>query len=510
VTVSRSQSVGAHVRLKYATLVNFISRVISSLVNLLFIIIVIRRLTVEEFAIWTLIFKYVGYVLPFVVVYTYWLPRTIGRGVNTAKAGLLLAVSLGLGSTLIYLGLVYEVSVAFNHPFYILALAGLMVLEEYVFKCLSAISITHAPQYIGYSQLTLRIVQTLLAFLLVYLYRMGLYGAVLSVIAGRLAVLVLLFVLNRYIIESSRLDLNTVKLWVKRSWLPILTSFITTLATYDVLIVRVISGREEPIAYYGVIAAFLGLTVPALRITSALYSRLLARRDIRDFYEAYWISFMLIVPMVVGILVYSEPLIAIYSVKYLGAALALKVFALAMLPELLTRLLRTTLRGLETRDLEFSSDYGFELTETALFKVPILDLALTIVYLALVGLASTVITKAVLLVAVWGLVYLLRQTALIILFVRLLKKEFNVSLDYIALLRMIIKFVIASMGIVIVGFLFPVKPEVSIWMLMRGLAPMVALSALVYFSLLYVIDDKFKTLLKSSIKQLKRRGIIGD
>ena len=300
---------GASVRLKYTTLINFFSRNLSNFASLAFIIFVTRRLSVEEFGIWTMIFRYMSYVLPFMAIYNYWLPRTISRGINTAKIGILLAIAIGGAASVAYVGIAYGVSTLFNQPLTLLVLALFILFQDYINGCLKSISIAHAPQYVGIAHLTLRIVQAALGILLVAFYRFGLYGAVISAIIGRTAMLAMLLVLNRKVISRSRIDMDIAKTWLRRSWLPIYNNIPLSILALDVVIIRTFSGTEEPIAYYGISLSLLGLAIASLQVMPALYSKLLAKRDMRDVIEAFWIAYMLSIPMMVGLLVYMEPIL---------------------------------------------------------------------------------------------------------------------------------------------------------------------------------------------------------
>jgi len=486
---------GASVRLKYATLINFFSKNLSNFASLAFVIFVTRRLSVEEFGIWTMIFKYISYVTPFVVIFSYWLPRTISRGFNTAKTGLALAMTLGSTALIIYIGIAYGASIFFNQPLFPLLLASVLVLQEYLSNCLRSISTAHAPQYVGFSRLVLRTVQAVSGLFLVVLYRWGLYGAVLSVIVGRTCSLLLLFTINYKVIVKSKINFDVFKSWIKRSWLPLYGSFITMLFGLDAVVVRSISGSNQPIAYYGVAASLLGLMLASTRVMPALYARLLAKRDVRDIIEAFWIAYMLNVPMVIGVLVYTEPILAVYNIKYVIASWAIRVFAFTVLIRLFTSILRTVLSGLEFRDF-INEDVN--LKETVLFKVPSIDFIVTLIYLIILAVASYFFSYASeIVVLAWGLIYCGRFLSLTIMYDKLLKKEFNIKLPYNLFLKFIAKFSIASLGMVFIRLICPVEPQISIFPLLQELGPIIAISAVSYFAILYIIDMKFRSIVKA-------------
>lgn len=484
---------GLKVRLTYATLINYTSRVLGLIASLFFVVSVTRRLSVEEFGVWTMIFRYISYVLPFASIYSYWLPRTISRGLNTSKTGVFLSIILGSIATVAYIGISYEVSSLFQQPLIPLLLASVVVMLDYVNSCLNAVSIAHSPQNLGYASLTLRIVQAVLGLMLVVFYRLGLYGAILSVIGGKASSLLLLLVLNWKLVKNSKLDFRVGKEWISRAWLPLYSYVSISLIALDVLIVRVVGGGEEAIAYYGVSTSLIGLALISTQALPALYTRLLAGRSVNDVLEASWISFMLTVPIVVGVIVYAEPILAIYNIKYVVAAFAARIFAVASAFQLLTSIIATTLRGLEQRDL--NSLKSLELKSTILFKVPTYRLLSILAYLTLVFLVSNVFKLSPPLIAAgWGVAYIVREVISQRLYFNLLRREFRVTLPLKDIFKYIGRFVFASTSIVLIGIVYPVEPHPRIYTLISRFSLALIVSIIAYFSLLWVIDERMRVL----------------
>jgi len=492
---------GARVRLRYATFVNIATRMIAVFASLIFVISVTRRLSVEEFGIWSMIMKYVNYTLPFTSIYAYWLPRTISRGVNTARTGFIMSILLGLTASIIYTGIAYEASAVFNQPIVPLLVAVLIVFQEYLNRCLTAISIGHAPQYVGWSTLILRISQAILGVFLVLFYKWGLYGAVLAAVGGRSAVLILLFVLNSRFVMESKFEVRVLWDWLKKSWLPLYSGLLTSFIALDAIIVRYFTGGEEPVAYYGVAISLLGLTLASTQGLPALYSRLLANRRVEDIVEVFWILFMITTPTVIGVLCYAEAFAAIYNIAYVQASLVIRVFAIAAFFRLFSMMLETALKGVENRDI---GSTGFnDLLGTALFKTPSINYFITSIYLVLLALSSILLGNEYVTVALaWGVLYTIRQVLLSVSFALFLKKEFSILIPYGKLLKYSLKFMLASITIILVRILCPVEPVESIYTLLRELLPAIACSAVSYLGALIVLDSKFRELVRRIISSI--------
>jgi len=496
----KTEPYGAKVRLKFTIIVNFIMRLLSLFAGLLFTISVTRRLSVEEFGIWIMLFKYISYVLPFAAIFTYWLPRTISRGFNTAKSGVFLSILLGLTSSVIYLFISWGAYMFFNQPFTILLLAAVIVLQEYLYRGLLYIALSHAPQYRGISMFTIRTVQAVSALLLVVLLKLGLYGAVIAAIVGRSCGLLLLFIVNKEILSKSVLDFSVVKKWIKRSWLPLYSKIVLMLTSLDAIIIRIIAGNETPIAYYGVSTSILGIATTSIYFSPALYARLLAKRDVRDVVEAFWLSYLLLTPMIIGIIIYAEPILAVYNIKYVVIAWVVRVFALAAFFQVFSTLLATVIGGLERRDMVEDVD----LRETVLFKMPTLRLAIVVLYLIVLSLSSFLLRESELLITLcWSLAYLLRFLLEIVFYNNLLMKEFRVRLPYNTFAKFTFKFLIASIPIIVLSIVYKVEPHVSIWVTLENLLPAILIAGVSYFSILYLIDHKFRDLVRRSLRYIQ-------
>ena len=492
-----SEVYGAKVRLKFSILINFVMRILSLSAGLLFTISVTRKLSVEDFGTWTMLFKYISYVLPFAAIFSYWLPRTISRGFNTAKAGLFLSIILGLTASIAYMFIGWGASTFFNQPLIPLLIATIIVLQEYLYRGLLNIALAHAPQYRGIAIFTIRAAQAISALGLVVFLRLGLYGAVIAAIIGRSCGLLLLFVVNSKVISSSVFDFSIVKGWIRKSWLPLYGNLVLMLSSLDVLIIRGIVGSEEPIAYYGISMSVLGIAMMSVHVSPALYARLLAKRDVKDVFEAFWVSYMLLIPMVIGIFVYTKPILAIYNIKYTVAVWIVRLFALAALFRMFSTILATTLGGFEYRDLV----ENISLRETVLFKTPTLRLVITAIYLLVIVTTSYIFGQDSLVIgSCWGFAYLLRFLLLTCLLDRLLRKEFNIRLPYSDFTKTIAKFLLSSLTIVVLSMLFPVEPQISIWKLLEDFVPILIISVLAYFSTLYLVDTKFRTFFKTGVR----------
>ena len=494
-----SRAYGANVRLKYATLVNFVANALSLIVGLAFSVLIARKLSVDEFGIWTLMFRYIGYITPFAVIFTYWLPRTISRGFNTAKTGLSLAACLGTMASIIYVVIAIIASNTLGQPLAYLLPATFIVLLIYLERCLSSIASSHAPQFIGISGFVSRLARLLSAFAFVIYMKLGFLGAVAAALVARLSSVTLLYRVNRSIIKESRVSAKVAKEWLSKSWLPLFSNLASISTMFDAIVVRCLCGSDKPLAYYGVSMSLLEVTAASAYARPALYARLLAKGDVSDTVEAFWVAAMLSVPMSVGVLLYAELVSLVFGAKYSAISWVIRIFIISAILQIILSFLVTTLKGLEIRDLHGSS----ALTGTVLFKVPLVRLLSNAIYLPSVGIIAVIFKQNFInLLLSWGIAYNLKLLFELVIYDKLLRREFKVNLPYKVMGKYIFKFLTASLGIVLVRILMPIRETASIWAISTQFAIVAILSLLSYLFVLYVIDSKFRQMARRILARL--------
>jgi len=74
------------VRIAYAGMVGYLSSIFNLITGFLFIIIITRNLTIQEFGTWQVIASVIGYALIPAIIPSYWSFRNIARGQRVATS----------------------------------------------------------------------------------------------------------------------------------------------------------------------------------------------------------------------------------------------------------------------------------------------------------------------------------------------------------------------------------------------------------------------------------------
>ena len=96
------------IRLRYSTIINYASLIFRLFVSVSFVVIIARRLKVEEFGLWGIIFSLTTMLMAFPVFWNKWVPRFYVRGFREAiGTSFILTLIFSIVASLLYIALSY-------------------------------------------------------------------------------------------------------------------------------------------------------------------------------------------------------------------------------------------------------------------------------------------------------------------------------------------------------------------------------------------------------------------
>ncbi|RWX73426.1 MAG: hypothetical protein ACO0C9_03825 [Candidatus Methanosuratincola verstraetei] len=495
-----SDRLGLDVNLLYSSFMTYAFNFLGSVFSAFFFAILTRALTIEEYGVFVMILRYVGYFSIPSVIFTYWLPRDISRGRNTSKTGLLYSMGVGLLVTPLYLVFALGISGELGQPLFPILLSSAIIVLEYVYAALSYASQGHKPQFVGFGQFAFKAGQAITGIAMVSGLSLGLTGAVLSFLFGRLIMDLVLLRLNLPLLRKSKLSAGTAILWAKSSWRSLLGSLTCLIFWLDVLVVSLVFGSEIPVAFYGVSMMILMAVTYASSIPSSLYPKVLAKKNLEDLGEAIWLTLLITVPIASFIVLYAEPICAILGTKYLPAAWPLRAFLAASVMQTVSGIAVISYLGLEGKDSPSISQK--ELIKSAVFKNDLVNLSVNAAYILMVFLASYLLDDPVAVSVAWGASMLASFTISLFLSAKLLKRDFGQLFPFRTLADQASRIILPAFPLALLPFAFPISRLDTLWVLVPLLAVHIVLYFSGYIALLYLISPKFRSTLEEV-----RRGI---
>jgi O-antigen/teichoic acid export membrane protein len=492
---------GLRIRLSQSSQLIWALNVAGGIFTVFFLTMLTRTISLEDYASWVIIIRYVGYFSIPAVVYSYWLPRNISRGFNTARTALYAALALGAASVPVYLTLTSLVSRSLDEPWVPAAIASAILFLEYLNAFLTSLSYGHSPQISGYGQFAFKAFQAIAGFALVASLLMGLIGAVLAVLIGRIALVAVMGYLNRGKMRDSRYQPEVLRSWLACSWVPLLGSLTCLVYWLDILVVAFIFNDTVPIAYYGAAMAILALPLFATSIANVLYPKVLAGKGEGEIREAVWLTLLFSVPFTLFIIIYAEPIVALLGPAFLPAAWPLRTFGVSTVFQLVGGVAVVTYMGMEKSDITTATPDV--VMRSVFFKNNLIGLAANIFYVAALLVLSSAALGPVGFTTAWGLVMVASNFMTLALLVIYLRLDFRLAFPVMAVIKDLGRLILPSLPLIVVAYLWPTLPVESVGRMLGILALNAVIFGAVYVPLLALVSKKYRESLIFSMYALR-------
>lgn len=477
----------SNIRLTYTGVKYFILQIIAYIIGIIFPIYVARTVPASDFGIYGFIASLWSTFDIFRTMMPFWAGRMIARGGRFIKSSLVSNLLLSIPLSIIYLLIIPYYPTASNNYLYIYLISVLYIPLSYGITGVRSYVKMKRTDKLGYGPLISSLVKISIGFLLVYF--LGVFGAIITLLIGYL--LVFIYFLNLSLPEfEEKVDFMRIKEWIKGSWYVLALSIASIL--YDNLAVLVLGFLGETVSlgsYYVAVrvSAWIGLTTS---LSIALNPRLLSEvGDERDVERIISLLLLFATPMLIGILVLDKGIIYLFGgAKYMDALIPLAILGFAKYLSVFTTVGTNVVLSFEKFDKYFRIRIR-ELIGSDMFRVLIykysglivLGLSIIILYplYHLIGLALSVLISS------------------ITLFILILTLSYRKMGSLHRLFMRLIKYLFSS--IVMGGILYFLPSYRSLLVAVDILIGMV-----IYFLVLYLIDDDFKYLVRRGIDELNR------
>jgi len=488
--------VKSDIRLKYSGLIVFASNILSVATGLAFVLMITRNVSTEEFGIWGNIFDLSSYFILLSGVIPFWATRFVAREhAGSAKTGFIANIFISVAATSIYLALVPTIlSILQISSIYAIlyTIVSIQILEQYTISALEAVLYAKQPQTIGYGLLISEVCKVLLGFTLILQLKLGLQGALYSIIISYTIRIAYYIKLNiKELKENVRW--SYLKEWVKASPINIYSVIGNRIAAFT-LILLFIYGGELARAYYGAAATFANVAGYSSLLAFALYPRLLSGSSSEDVSVSLRLVMMFAIPMTVGVMVLSDSYLTILNVIYAEARPVLLLLAINVLFLTLSQVFNTVALGTERLDAKAKIPFR-ELVKSRLFllfTLPYIQSAVILpaTFFVLTSVAKTSLETATYLV----LITLLASSVMLIVTYLIARKCLVFSFPW----NSIFKYILASAAMATVLLVIPHPTRLSITVAFT------LLGAATYLTVLALIDKEAKSLAKSILEEAMR------
>ena len=374
---------GSQISLRRTGLVVFGARIASIFTGLVFLVMMTRSLSAQQFGLYEVITDLVTFSAYPAGLVAFWATRDIARGKMFGKTAIVLNIVLSALGIVLYLALSYfSASRIPSANLVTLLFAVLLVPIAYFSQAANAIVAGHRPVVLGYAVIFSEVAKLAVGYPLLVVFKVGIDGVIVAVMVANLAQSIASVALAGDAI-SSPVNLEQGRRWLTHAWLPMLTTLPYMLGVADTFVASLADGNTVLVGHYQAAFSVATLAGYSLYLASAMYPLLL--RGGADDVTAKTLDLALAfgIPMAVGAAVLARPILHLLNSnsQYLDASTALGILAMAALANTVTSFFDQILLGKDRVDVDESAKFSDFLRSSILFVAKV-NLALTVVYLA--------------------------------------------------------------------------------------------------------------------------------
>ena len=490
------------IRAGYVGSISFSLGIIRLVLGLIFITIVTRLLTPEEFGTWTLIGGLLVYVLILHFIETYWLTRETARNIESGKTAIFtggIFSTIGIIAYLLIVILVFDNSEIDTN---VLLFGIILVPANFFYSILSAINYGWKPQSQSYGLILTDIIKIPTVLLFIYFLDFGVNGVIISSFLGIIGSVFLHLFYARERLKN-HLDFSFLKKWFKLSWLTIYPPITGLIFSLDVTIFTIISGSTEGLGYYGAALVIGSLVGYGGLIFSAIYPKLLGSKDTDFLQNSISRLLYILIPLCTIIIIFAKPALYVLNPLYIILYPAAILLALRFFSFTIFDTCNYILRGIDKVDTNESSSFK-DYVKSKLFFVPTLQLVQYSIYaisLTIVLLINSSGQHAEL-IYYWAIISLGTQIPFTVYICIMVRGILPLKIEWLK----ICKFIVSSLIFIPMLYVFDyfIDYTLGIFSFVPYLLFFMGIGVTSYIVITYVIDSESRLFIKSIINELKK------
>ena len=495
------------IRITYTGLVSFFISMIAMIAGILFTLILTRTLTQEEYGLWSLISSLIGYVMISNLIISYWSTRETAREIESGKTAVAGTMVLSIISIIGYIVLSILMGIQTETNLKILLFSSILIPPMFLHGILNAINLGWKPQVISYGSIAFGISQIPFALFFVYYLDYGVYGVVLTNVIAFSINIVILFKYAKNKLKN-QLQLFFFKSWLKLSWLPLYPGLFILVDTFGIVIFSSITGSVLGIAIWAAANVSPGIIKNVQLISRAVYPKLL-EGDKKNYLEDNTIHLFYFNFLMTGlVIVFAKPALFILNPIYQEASIVVSILAMRNFFYVLTSIFIQNLGGDETVDMNKNVTF-MQYCKSRLFYPNTLRLIQASFFISLLPIGVIILLQnnfeMMDLLNFWALLLLIFTIPLTIYLYIKTKKILNFSVHHTVRLKyVIVTFIVFSLTYFLLEEFLEYNESLTVFIPQLFMFLIFGTSS--YFALTFAIDKKTRILVKSIIKEIRKRN----
>jgi len=433
------------IRVTYSGLISLITSLTSIFPSMIFMLIVTRMLSPEEFGTWGLIGGLTTYVVIVETISSYWTTRETARGIESGKTAVFSSGFFSIGGVIAYLIISYFVGGQTDANQDVLFFSAILIPVIFLNRILTAINLGWKPHTVNIGVLSFAIAQIPLAIIFLYFLHMGVIGVILTVTAAYIINNIILIFYARDKLRN-KIKVEFLKKWLRLFWLPLYPATIGMLIWLDVVIFSIITGSVVGLAFWTAAMFISKIITNAGLVSSAVYPKLLQGSSREYFQDNLTLLLYFAIPLTALAMTFAKPGLFALNPLYVSVFPVAVILSIHMFFFTLSGVFQLSLIGIEKVDVHKNST-SKDFLKSKLFFVPTTVLIQYVIYLSLliIGLLLLLQLSAPQsdLLLFWAILALTIQLPFTIYFFVLVRRNFPLKFDFSS----IIKYLLISIGV---------------------------------------------------------------
>jgi len=494
----------SNIRVGYSGLIALAVSMISILTSLIFIMILTRSLSAEDFGTWGIILSLITYGLILEPTISFWTTREIARGVDAGKTSLISSMLISILAVLVYLIASYFVGNSANVNQEILFIGIILMPIIFVKNSLFALVIGWKPHLSSYSLLLVEITKVVFVLIFVHFLEMAIFGIIVAIAIANLGSILFLVYVGRKKIQV-KFQFKILKKWLRNSWYTLYTTGGSSLVTLDVLVFVLISDSTYLLAFY-----ITGLTVSkiagnASAVASATYSKLLSGSKGRFLDFGLTRLFYFMIPLAMISIFFSKQSLFILNPIYAESIIIVPIITIGICLNSINVVLSGYIFGIDRVDANPESTFR-DFISSKLFKVRTFQFVLYTAYIISLILGLIIIeefsNEPMDLVLFWSIIFTITNLSLTIYMTIITKKNFQIKLEKFSIIKYTVFGIFSFLLFSRISENF-INYNESVIELILKMGFFVLCGCGVYLIITYLTDKSTKSLVTSIINELK-------
>ena len=489
----------------YSGLISLGVTILGVVTGTIFVVMVTRRLSPEDFGLWTFIGSMISYISIAEAVIAYWTTRQIARGEKVGKSAVLTSALFSVGGLVVYVIAMLLLSNTLKINSSVMMLASALIPLAFLSSILNSICLGFKPQAVSYGTISFELSKIPFGFLFVVLTHLGISGALLATIAANTIKVIILAGMAKEQLRGAFTP-HAIKFWLRMSWLTLYMSSFGTIFRLDVIVFSLMQNSLVGVAYWGA-ASTIGNLVSYSSVSQGLYSKLLATGKKEYAEDNMKKTMYFAIPTLAASIVFAKPILNILNPVYVDGANIVIFLSLSSLVQILMGLSFSILESYEKIDIDKQTAFR-KYIKSNLFLTPTLRFILSISYVIILAITLFLLknmhASSIDMVTAWALASFVVHIPFMTYGLILIKRKYDIGFPFKDVLKFSAATLLTSVIIYFIS-LHVLKYSISIYDFIPRFLPVFALGAGIYFGCTYAIDKSTRIMFKGIINELKSR-----